>query len=70
MIEKPAFAGLVSVHLKRLLTMFIRMELHGMYRSRFNNNVSNRLMGFKRAAAIDILTLMITLFGIGAEVTA
>lgn len=50
--------------------MFIRMQLNSMNGARFNNNVSNRLMGFKRATAIDILTLVITLFGIGAEVTA
>jgi len=50
--------------------MFICMELHGMYRSRFNNDVRNGLMRFERATAVDILTLVITLFGIGAEVTA
>jgi hypothetical protein len=58
------------VHLQRLLAMFIRMEQHSMNRSWLNNNVGDRFMSFERAAAIDILTLVITLFGIGAEVTA
>ena len=50
--------------------MFIRMQLHGVNRPRLNNDVSNRLMSFKRATAINILTLVITLFGIEAQVTA
>ena len=67
---KPAFAGFVSVHLQRLLAMFIRMQQHGMDGSWLNNNIGDRFMSFERATAIDILTLVITLFGIGAEVTA
>jgi len=50
--------------------MFIRMQQHGMNRSWLNNNVGDCFMSFERAAAIDILTLVITLFGISAEVTA
>lgn len=50
--------------------MFIRMQLNSMNGARFNNNVSNRLMGFKRATAIDVLTLVIAFFGIDAQITA
>jgi hypothetical protein len=58
------------VHLQRLLAMFIRMQQYSMNRSWLNNNVGDRFMSFERATAIDILTLVITLFGISAEVTA
>ena len=50
--------------------MFIWMQLNSVNRSWLNNDICDRLMGFKRATAINILTLVITLFGIGAEVTA
>lgn len=70
-VKKPAIGGfLVLMHLQRLLLMFIRMQLNSMNGARFNNNVSNRLMGFKRATAIDVLTLVIAFFGIDAQITA
>lgn len=50
--------------------MFIRMQLNGMNCSWLNNNVGDRLMCFKCATAIDILTLVITFFGIDAQITA
>ena len=50
--------------------MFIRMQQYSMNRSWLNNNVGDRFMSFERATAIDILTLVITFFGISAEVTA
>ncbi len=50
--------------------MLVWMQLNCMNSSWLNDNVSNRLVSFERAAAIDILTLVITLFGITAEVTA
>ena len=46
--------------------MFIWMQLNGVNCSRLHNNISKRLMGFERAAAINILTLMVTLFGVRA----
>jgi hypothetical protein len=46
------------------------MQLHSVNCSWLNNDVRNRLMRFKRAAAIDVLTLVITLFGIDAQITA
>jgi len=46
------------------------MQLNGMNCSWLNNDVRNRLMGFKRATAINILTLVITFFGIDAQITA
>ena len=49
--------------------MFIGMQLHGVNRARLNNDVRNRLTSFKRATAIDILTLVITFFGIDAQIT-
>ena len=58
------------MHLQRLLLIFVGMQLHGANRARLNNDVRNRLMSFKRATAINILTLMITLFGVEAQVTA
>ncbi|TDS96584.1 hypothetical protein EDF78_10297 [Rahnella sp. BIGb0236] len=70
-VKKPAIGGfLVLMHLQRLLLMFIRMQLNSMNGAGFNNNVSNRLMGFKRATAINILTLVITFFGVKAQITA
>jgi len=67
---KPAIGGFhVSVHLQRLLLMFVGMQLHGVNRPRLNNDVSNGLMCFECAAAINILTLVITLFSIEAQVT-
>jgi hypothetical protein len=59
-----------SVHLEGLLLMFVRVQLNSMNGPRLNNDVSDRLMGFKRATAIYILTLMIAFFGIDAQVTA
>ncbi len=50
--------------------MFIWMQLNGVNCSRLHNDVSERLMDFERAAAINILTLMITLFSVRAQVTA
>ncbi|CAH0156068.1 hypothetical protein SRABI106_00554 [Rahnella aquatilis] len=50
--------------------MFIWMQLNGVNCSRLHNNVSDRLMGFERAAAINILALVITLFCVRAQVTA
>jgi len=38
--------------------------------TRLNNDVSDRLMGFKRTTAVNVLTLVITFFGIEAQVTA
>ena len=46
------------------------MQLNGMNCSRFNNDVSDRLMGFKRATAINVLTLVIAFFGVDAQITA
>ena len=57
------------MHLEKLLLMLVRVQLNGMNGSRFNNDVSDRLMGFKRATAINVLTLVITFFGVGAQVT-
>jgi len=59
-----------SVHLERLLLMFIWVQLNGMNCSRFNNDVSNRFMCFECTTAINILTLVITLFSVEAQVTA
>ncbi|KQN58558.1 hypothetical protein ASE99_22400 [Serratia sp. Leaf51] len=59
-----------SVHLEGLLLMFIWMQLNSVNRSWLNNDICDRLVGFKRATAINILTLVITLFGISAEVAA
>lgn len=49
--------------------MLIWMQLNGMNCSWLNNDVSDRLMSFEGAAAINILALMITLFGVDAQVT-
>jgi len=49
--------------------MLIWMQLNGMNCSRFNNDVSDGLMSFERAAAINILALVITFFGVDAQVT-
>jgi hypothetical protein len=57
------------VHLEGLLLMLIWMQLNGMNCSWFNNDVSDRLMSFERAAAINILALVITFFGVDAQVT-
>jgi len=38
--------------------------------TRLNNDVSDRLMGFKRTTAVNVLTLVIAFFGIEAQVTA
>jgi hypothetical protein len=57
------------VHLERLLLMLIRVQLNSMNRPRLNNDVSDRLMGFKRATAVNILTLVIAFFGIDTQVT-
>lgn len=61
---------MVLVHLQRLLLIFIGMQLHGVNGARFNDDVSNRLMRFKCATAIDVLTLVITFFGVKAQITA
>jgi hypothetical protein len=58
------------MHLEGLLLMLIWVQLNGMNCSRFNNDVSDRLMGFKRATAINILTLVIAFFGVDAQITA
>lgn len=50
--------------------MLIWVQLNSMNCSWFNDDVSNRLMGFKRATAINILTLVIAFFGIDAQITA
>jgi len=50
--------------------MLIWVQLNGMNCSRFNNDVSDRLMGFKRTTAVNVLTLVIAFFGIEAQVTA
>ncbi|MDP9706415.1 UNVERIFIED_ORG: hypothetical protein J2W64_003619 [Rahnella aquatilis] len=50
--------------------MFIWMQLNGVNCSRLHNDVSDRFMSFERATAINILALMITLFGVRAQVTA
>lgn len=49
--------------------MLIRVQLNSMNRPRLNNDVSDGLMGFKRATAINVLTLVIAFFGIDAQVT-
>ena len=49
--------------------MFIRMQLNGMYCAWLNNYIGDRFMSFERATAIDILTLVITFFGIDAQIT-
>lgn len=49
--------------------MLIRVQLNSMNRPRLNNDVSDRLMGFKRATAVNILTLVIAFFGIDTQVT-
>jgi len=46
------------------------MQLNSMNSSWLNDDVSNRLMGFKRATAINILALVITFFGVDAQITA
>jgi hypothetical protein len=66
----PAFAGFVLVHLQRLLAVLIRMQLNRVDGAWFNNDVGDRFMRFKRATAIDILTLVITFFSIDAQITA
>ena len=58
------------MHLEGLLLILIRMQLNGMNCSWFNDDFRNRLMSFKRATAINILTLVITLFGVETKVTA
>jgi hypothetical protein len=58
------------VHLKGLLLIFIWVKLNGVNRARLYDNVSNGLMSFERTAAINILTLVITLFSVEAQVTA
>lgn len=58
------------MHREGLLLMFIWMQLNGVNCTRLHNNVSKRLMGFERAAAINILALVITLFCVRAQVTA
>jgi len=45
------------------------MQLNGMNCSWLNNDVSDRLMCFECTAAINILTLVITLFSVEAQVT-
>lgn len=66
--KKPAPAGFFLagclVHLEGLLLIFIWVKLNSVNCPRLNNNVGNRFMGFERATAIDILTLVITFFGI------
>jgi len=46
------------------------MQLNSMNSSWLNDDVSNRLMRFERATAIDVLTLMIAFFGVDAQITA
>jgi hypothetical protein len=46
------------------------MQLNSMNSSWLNDDVSNRLMSFKCATAVDILTLVITFFGVRAQVAA
>jgi len=50
--------------------MFVRVQLNSMNGTRLNNDVSDRLMGFKRTTAINVLTLVIAFFGIEAQITA
>ncbi|MCW2453371.1 UNVERIFIED_ORG: putative membrane protein [Rahnella aquatilis] len=50
--------------------MLIWMQLNGMNCSWLNNDVSDRLMSFECATAIDVLTLMIAFFGVDAQITA
>jgi hypothetical protein len=45
------------------------MQLNRVDGAWLNNDVCNGLMSFKRATAIDVLTLVITLFGIDAQIT-
>lgn len=71
--KKPASAGFFladfSVHLEGLLLMYIWMQRNRVNGSWLNDDVSNGLMCFKRATAIDILTLVIAFFGVNAQVT-
>jgi len=50
--------------------MLVRVQLNGMNCSWFNDDVSDRLMGFKRTTAVNVLTLVIAFFGIEAQITA
>lgn len=68
---KPRLFGAFSlVHLEGLLLMLIWVQLNSMNCSWFNDDVSDWFMGFKRATAVNILTLVIAFFGIDAQVTA
>jgi len=57
------------VHLEGLLTVFVRVNRHSVNGSRLDNNAAQRLMSFKRATAIDILTLVITFLRGLAKIT-
>jgi len=58
------------VHLEGLLIVLVRMNRHGVNRTRFDNDAVDGLESLKRAAAVDVLALVIPLFSIAAQVTA
>jgi len=45
------------------------MQLHSVNCSWLNNDVGDRFMRFERTAAIDILALVVTFFGVEAQIT-
>jgi hypothetical protein len=58
------------VHLEGLLIVSVWVDRYGMNCTRFNNDALDGLKGFERTAAIDILALVIALFGIATQITA